>query len=420
MQLTNREKAMLAGKHGEAVRIAMSILCDIGDAIEAEEMVEIEHVHTDSGFYLGDAGLEFVEHLTALGGKVMVPTSMNNTTFDIERSRSYGVPAKLADKIKRLEKAHLTMGAVPLWTCAPYQDGILPKPGIMVAWSESNAIVFANSVLGARTNRTGDLVDICCALTGRAPKTGLYLDENRLAEVHIKIEGFPAEAFADARFYPLLGYFIGRQCGNRVVAISGMPKQASMDNLKGLGAAAASSGATALFHIVGITPEAPTLEACLKQDAAIQGVTVTPDALKKTETLLCTAEDDQLDWVGLGCPHFSRDEFAELATGLKSRKLQSDVAVTVFTSRKILHWADQTGVLKKLTDAGIQVYADGCLLRYPQSPYRTGTMMTNSAKAANYIYSQSGYLAAYGSIRECMESAFSGKIVQERPAWLSS
>ena len=181
-------------------------------------MVAIEHVHTDSGFYLGDAGLEFVEHLAALGGKVCVPTSMNNTTYDIERCQSYGVPSELAEKIRRLEKAHLTMGATPAWTCAPYQDGILPNPGSMVAWSESNAIVFANSVLGARTNRTGDLVDICCALTGRAPKTGLYRDENRLADIQIQCESMPAEAFSDARFYPLLGYFMGKQCGNRVVA----------------------------------------------------------------------------------------------------------------------------------------------------------------------------------------------------------
>jgi len=421
MELTEQEKRFLEGEAGEAVRLAMAILVELGDAIGAPEMIEIEHVHTDSGFYLGDAGLEFIEHLgAALGGKVCVPTSMNNTSYDIERCRSYGVPSKLADKIKRLEKAHLAMGAMPSWTCAPYQDGILPKPGTMVAWSESNAIVFANSVLGARTNRTGDLVDICCALTGRAPKTGFYLAENRLAEIHVKFDGFPAQAYADERFYPLLGYFIGRECGNRVVAISGIPEQVTMDNLKGLGAAAASSGATALFHVVGVTPEAPTLEACLKDDTAIQTVTITPDMLKKTEALLCTAENDRLDWVGLGCPHFSREEFAELAACIAGKNLHSDIAVTVFTSRKILRWAEHTGLIDPLTKSGIQVYTDGCLLLYPQSPKRSGTMMTNSAKAANYIFSQSGYLATYGSIRECVESAVAGKIMRERPAWLSS
>jgi predicted aconitase len=418
--LTDYEKKMQNGHLGEAVSMAMSILVELGEAIGAPEMVEITHVHTDSGFYLGDAGLEFVEHLAARGAQVAVPTSMNNTSFDIERCRSYGVSAELAAKIKRLEKAHLTMGATPSWTCAPYQDGILPKPGALVAWSESSAIVFANSILGARTNRTGDLVDICCALTGRAPKVGLYLEENRMAAIHAKLKDFPAETFTDARFYPLLGYFIGKQCGNQVVAISGIPKCVTMDDLKGLGAATASSGATALFHIVGITPEAPRIEACLKNDTTTQIIAVTPDALKKTAALLCTAENEQLDWVGLGCPHFSYAEFTELAKCIKGQKINSNIAFSVFTSRKILHWADHSGIVDKLTDAGIEVYADGCLLLYPQSLRPSGTLMTNSAKAANYIFSQSGYRAAYGSISECVESAVAGKIIQRRPAWLQS
>ena len=420
MYLTDDEKKMRDGHLGEAVGMAMSILVDLGEAIDAPEMVEIMHVHTDSGFYLGDAGLEFVEHLAATGGQVAVPTSMNNTSFDIERCRSYGVSAELADKIKRLEKAHLTMGAIPSWTCAPYQDGILPKPGDLVAWSESNAIVFVNSVLGARTNRTGDLVDICCALTGRAPKTGLYLDENRMAAIHARLEDFPAEAYADPRFYPLLGYFIGKQCGNQVVAISGIPESVTMDDLKGFGAATASSGATALFHMVGITPEAPTLESCLKNDTTIQTITVSPDALKKSEALLCTTENEQLDWVGLGCPHFSYAEFTELAGCIAGKKINSDIAFSVFTSREILRRVETTGILEKLSHAGIEAYTDGCLLLYPQSLKPSGTMMTNSAKAANYIFSQAGYKVAYGSIRECVESAVAGKIIRRPPAWLRS
>ena len=420
MYLNDDEKKMRDGHLGEAVRLAMSILVELGEAIDASEMVEITHVHTDSGFFLGDAGLEFVEHLARLGGKVAVPTSMNNTTFDIERGRSYGVSPNLADKIKRLETAHLTMGVTPSWTCAPYQDGILPKPGAMVAWSESNAIVFANSVLGARTNRTGDLVDICCALTGRAPKTGLYLDENRLATVHAKIEHFAAEAYIDERFYPLLGYYLGKHCGHQVVAISGIPKSVSMDDLKGLGAATASSGATALFHIVGITPEAPMLEACLNNDTPLQTINVTPAALAEAEAHLYTAENDRLNWVGFGCPHFSYAEFTELADCIAGQKIHPAVVVSVFTSRKTLERVEQTGILKSLTNAGIEVYTDGCLLLYPQSLESSGILMTNSAKAANYIFSQSGYTAAYGSIRECVESAVAGKIMRRRPVWLPS
>jgi predicted aconitase len=193
-----------------------------------------------------------------------------------------------------------------------------------------------------------------------------------------------------------------------------------MDDLKGFGAATASSGATALFHMVGITPEAPTLEACLKKDATIQTITVNPDSLKKSEALLCTAENDQLDWIGLGCPHFSYAEFTELADCITGKKINPDIAFSIFTSRKILRQVENTGILEKLKHAGIEVYADGCLLLYPQSLRPSGTMMTNSAKAANYIFSQAGYEVAYGSIRECVESAVAGKIVRRPPAWLQS
>jgi predicted aconitase len=257
-------------------------------------------------------------------------------------------------------------------------------------------------------------------LTGRAPKTGLYLDENRMATIHARLEDFPADAYADPRFYPLLGYFIGKQCGNQVVAISGIPESVTMDDLKGFGAATASSGATALFHIVGVTPEAPTLASCLKKNTTVQTITISPAALKESEALLCTAENEQLDWVGFGCPHFSCAEFTQLAECIADKKINSDIAFSVFTSREILRRVETTGILDKLTNAGIEVYTDGCLLLYPQSLRPSGTMMTNSAKAANYIFSQAGYKVAYGSIQECVESAVAGKIVRRSPAWLQS
>ena len=418
MQLTDREKEMLDGKDGEAVRIAMSILADIGDAVEAQEMTEIVHVHTDSGFYLGDAGLEFVEHLAELEGKVSVPTTMNNTSFDLERGISYGVSQDLFDKIKRIEKAHLKMGAIPTWTCAPYQDGIVPRFGSHVAWSESNAIAFVNSVIGARTNRTGDLIDICSALTGRYPKFGLYLDENRKGEVLIKCENLAENILIDPSFYPLLGYLAGHKAGNKVIAIEGIPKTVSVDSLKGLGAAAASSGSIALFHVIGVTPEAHTREMCLKEQSPREAIVVTPQMIRAMEEKLWTTAEERIEWVGFGCPHFSFSEFEELAGLIRGQQVHKSVEVTVFTSRNIHTWIKQLGILKILKDAGIEVYTDGCLLLFPQNIGKTGTMMTNSAKAANYIYSQAGLKAAYGSIKDCVDSAIEGKIIRRGSAWL--
>jgi len=418
MQLTDREKEMRDGKEGEAVRLAMSILTDIGDAIEAKEMVEIAHVHTDSGFYLGDAGLEFVEHLAKMEGKVSVPTTMNSTSFDLERGMSYGVSQDLFDKIKRIEKAHLKMGAIPTWTCAPYQDGIVPRFGSLVAWSESNAIAFVNSVIGARTNRTGDLIDICSAITGRYPKFGLYLDENRKAEVLIKCEHLTENILADLSFYPLLGYLVGQQAGNKVVAIDGIPKTVSVDSLKGLGAAAASSGSVALFHVIGVTPEAHTREMCLKEKGPQKSIAVTPQMIRTMEEKLWTTHEERVDWIGFGCPHFSFSEFNALAGLIQGQKVNPDVRATVFTSRSIYTWIEGLGILEILNEAGIEVYTDGCLLLFPQNISGMGTMMTHSAKAANYIYSQAGMKAAFGSIKDCVDSAIEGKVIRRDSAWL--
>ena len=418
MELSDRQKSIRDGARGEASAMAMHILIDLAAAVEAQRLTRITHVHTDSGFYLGDAGLEFVEHLAGLGGRVAVPTTMNNTSYDIENSGAYGVPSDLQAKIKRLEQAHRSLGTIPLWTCAPYQDGHRPRSGQNVAWSESNAIVFANSILGARTNRTGDLVDICCALTGYAPETGLYLDENRKAVIHVKVENFPDGAFTDPRFYPLLGYHIGQVCGNRVVAVSGIPPVATMEDLKGFGAAAASSGATALFHIEGITPEAPALDACMVPGSGFDTLNVTPSDLKKAKELLWTAEDTTLAWVGLGCPHLSLAEIREVIRCMADREVPGSTDLIIFTSRKTMAEIKGNGMLDTLTRSGVQVYCDGCLLLYPQGPKRPGNMMSNSAKAVNYVYSQSGYAAGYGSISDCVASVFKGEILERSPSWL--
>lgn len=419
MRLTDREKAMLDGRQGEAVRMAMAILLEMGEAIEAEDMEEIVQVHTDSGFYLGEAGLDFVERLAGLGGHVAVPTTMNNTSFDLERGLACGVPPDLFQKVKRVEQAHLKLGAIPSWTCAPYQDGILPRFGSSIAWSESNAIVFANSVFGARTNRTGDLIDICSALTGRYPRFGLYLDENRKADILFDCRFLGQETLADPALYPILGYLAGHLAGNRVIAFEGLPRRISLDYLKGLGAAVASSGSVALFHVIGLTPEAQTRKMCLKSENQLRTIRVMPELLKDMEQQLITADDDHIDWIGFGCPHFSFAEFQELSNLLNERRVHPGLKATVFTSRTIYAWIKELGLLEQLNLAGFDVYTDGCLLLYPKHMGLTGTMMTNSAKAANYIHSQSGLKAAYASLKECVESAVRGKAVDREASWLS-
>jgi predicted aconitase len=200
MHLNETEKRMLAGKNGKACELAMNILSDLGDLYGAEKMIAVSQVHIDMTLYMVDAGVEFA----------------------YEKMR---VPKDLLENSRRLESAFLKMGAVPTWTCAPYQQGLIPSFGEQVAWGESNAVAFVNSVIGARTERYADLTDVCAAITGIVPELGLHLAENRKAEILLVIEDFPVQAFNDSRIYSLLGFIFGEIAGDRVAAIEGIPKQ---------------------------------------------------------------------------------------------------------------------------------------------------------------------------------------------------
>ena len=265
MYLTQKEKEILRGSHGEALRIAMVIMKDIGEIYGAKRMIPITSAHIDGCSYsaVWDSGLEFVEKLAALGGQVSVPTTLNITSRDINCWRYFKIPEDFAEKCDRMEKAYYKLGCIPTWTCAPYQYGLTPSFGEHVAWAESNAVNYVNSVIGAKTNRYGDLVDICCALLGRVPEYGLHIKENRVATMVIKLCDIPPEAY-DTSVYAALGYLVGELVGDRIPVIEGVPSLTTHEDLKALSAASASSGAVGLFHVAGITPEALTMEDALQ------------------------------------------------------------------------------------------------------------------------------------------------------------
>jgi len=305
MRLTKQESDILAGKEGEAQRIAMSILVEIGSLYGANEMIGITQAHCDTSFYVSEAGLEFVEHLANLGAKASVPASTNASLIDMKRWREYRASTGLRDIHRRIEKVHRRLGIAPTYTCAPYQAGLVPRFGEQIAWTESNAIAFANSVIGARTNRYGDLMDICAAIIGKVPGFDLHLVENRKAEIIIRLKDFSDEIFMDSSVYPLLGYVTGEIAGDRVSAIEGIPANVKTDHLKGFSAAAAASGGVGLFHIIGLTPEAQTLEMCLTSNGRPEIFEVTPQRIQTTKNKLWTAKNDSVDLVAMGCPHFS-------------------------------------------------------------------------------------------------------------------
>ena len=274
--LTPSDISMLNGEAGGAAASAMRILAAFSEAIGAPALLDISRAHIDGCLYHGQVSLDFVELLVSRGGKVRVPTTLNVGTLDLIHPELMRMKPEEQAPARRLMKAHLELGCQPSFTCAPYQTLFRPSFGEQIAWGESTAIVFANSVIGARTNRYGDFIDLCCAITGRAPAWGLHLDENRHGRVLFRLSGFAASLPPTDALYVAVGLIVGERTGERVPVIEGLPQPRDEDQLKALGAAAASSGAVGLFHAVGITPEAATPAQAFGDRAPEETVEITP------------------------------------------------------------------------------------------------------------------------------------------------
>jgi predicted aconitase len=417
LHLTPPDQATLAGDLGPAPRLALSILTRLAPVYGATELLDITAAHIDSTVYIGAAGLEFAERLASLGAKVAVPTTLNVSGLDEHGWQSWPVPPDWAAAAHRQMLAYQSMGTVPTWTCAPYQTEYRPAFGQQIAWGESNAIVFANSVIGARTARYPDLLDICCAITGRAPAAGLHLTENRAGQVLFALEGVPSSVQADDTFYPVLGHLLGRIAQDRIPVVTGLTVQPTEDQLKALGAAAASSGTVALFHLVGVTPEAPTAAVAFQSRAPEQTVTVTLATLRAARRELTTADGAALHMVVLGSPHFSLAEFSQLAPLLVGQVCHPNVKFLVTTSRAMAHLADRAGALAPLRAFGGTLTVDTCILTSPMLPPEIKTLMTNSAKYAYYAPGLLNTTVTFGSLADCVASAVAGRIVRAEGVW---
>ena len=315
---------------------------------------------------------------------------------------------------------YVALGCEPTWTCAPYQAEIRPAFGEQIAWAESNAIVFANSVLGARTHRYGDFIDIAAAVTARVPDAGLHHAENRTASVVVDVTGLsPVLRKLDA-MYPCLGFVIGRRFPGEIPAIVGLPSSTSEDDLKALGAAAASSGNLAMFHAVGITPEAPTLAAaCGGVDVVdlVDVAVVTAADIRDARDQLSTHSDQPLATVSLGTPHYSLAEIERLHQELGDKTIAPSVAFYVSTARAVLHEAMLRGWITPLRNAGVTFVTDTCTYITPIVKDTTGLAMTDSAKWAYYAPGNIGVDAVFGALTECVQSAVAGRVVRDEGLW---
>jgi len=419
LTLTEHEQAMLEGELGPAVALSMRIITELGRIRGATELVDIDSVHIDGCIFYGQAGLDFAQKLVALGGQVRVPTTVNVGSVDLihphlilqntERERW------VAQGGRDLMQAYVDLGCRQTWTCAPYQMDSRPEVGRHIAWAESNAIVFANSVLGARTDRYGDFVDIAAAITGKAPRGGLHLDAERQGDVVLDCTSLSPETLALDVTYPVLGYLAGAIAGTTNPVFVGLPSDVSEDALKAVGAAAASSGGVALFHVVGRTPEAPTLEAALGTHADAPVHHITAQRLNAARQELSTAREDKLDAVSLGTPHASVDEIAEAHAAIVGEPPLADgVAFYISTGRSVFAEAERRGLVQPLEEWGVTFVLDTCT--YVTSILRPGTrtVMTNSGKWAHYAPGNMGVDVVLATLSECVESATTGLVTWNR------
>ncbi|MGE0503326.1 MAG: aconitase X [Rhizobiaceae bacterium] len=412
LTLSDEERAIASGRDGAGAAMAMRIVADSARLLGAPRLIPVASAHIDGALYHGDSGTLFAERLVEGGAKVSVHSTLNVGALDLMGCSAVRLAEPMRSMARRMMEAYRQLGCATTWTCAPYQAGHRPALGSDVAWGESNAVVFCNSVLGARTNRYGDFLDIACAIAARAPDYGLHRPENRRATVVVDVSNLDAVFLASEIAWPVLGSLFGRMVGTAIGVVTGIPAHPGEDALKAFGAASASTGAVGLFHIAGVTPEAPDLKSALGSSDPAETIVVTPAMAADALTRLSTAErPERIDAVAIGSPHLSPAEFASLDRLLAGR----NVAVPIYacTGRHVLPELDRDGTRTRLERLGVVVVADTCVVVTPILADRSGgVLMTNSGKFAQYAPGNTGYGVLYGSLADCVESAVAGRPVR--------
>ncbi|KAK4620057.1 hypothetical protein CLAFUW4_11507 [Fulvia fulva] len=414
--LTMSDQAMLDGKYGEAASIAMKVLYESAEVQQAASFIDVTQAHIDACVYTGPAGIRFAEHFLHLGdAKFAVPTSMNAISIDKRRWQEIGVDAEYAKQAERLADAYTKMGARPTYTGAPYLLDTVPTSGQHIGWAESNAVNFANSVLGACTQKYPDFIDVCIALTGRAPAAGCHVEEQRAPKLVVEVAKLAA---SDDSLWPLFGYAVGHVCGPNIPVVLGLEgTRPTMSDLKAFGAAFATTSSAPMFHMSGVTPEASKHEASL---ATLKRVQLSKGDVFQTWQTLNTAQDSSISLIALGNPHFSFEELTTLSTLCSGKKCHTDISFVVTTSRHNYSQASQAGALKKIEDFGAQILCDTCwcMIQEPIATPEGGHIMTNSGKYAHYAPGLVKRKVHFGSLQECVDTAVVGKRKTAVPRWL--
>ena len=390
MILTQEEEGMLAGRQGHATQKAMQILVALGRIYDAERMVKVSSVQVSGVSYknLGDAGLEFLDEL-ARDGRARVKTTLNPAGMSLDNWESQGIDPHFAERQLRVIEAYRKLGVEISCTCTPYLAGNEPLFAEHIAWGESSAVAYANSVLGARTNREGGPSALAASLTGRTPLYGLHLSENRKATHTVEVET-PLESPED---FSAMGYFVGRTVKDGIPLFEGVGR-AGVEELKALSAALASSGGVALFHMVGITPEVETA------GRPQESLYFTWKDLQETRAFL--DDGGSPDFVAVGCPHCSLDELALVAKVLRGRKVTREFWVCC--SREVKKESDIEGYTSVIEKSGAKFATDTCMVVAPVEELGHRVIATNSAKACHYLRN-SGLRVRFMPLEKCVLEA---------------
>ncbi len=383
MYLDSGQEKLLRGEGGEAKQFAMEIAAKVGDAVGADSLVPIKSAHVLAHFSsLHEAGIEFMEKFADSGGKFAVPTSVDPASIDLQNWRSFGIPEEYARQQFRLCDAYAKLGGMRCWTCAQYQVCNFPKQGETLAWAESSAVVFANSVLGCRSNKITSGLDVSCAVLGLTPNFGMLKDENRAATVAYRV----ASGELSDLDYRSIGFFVGRNAGSRVPALLALPARVTSDQVKHLGAGAAAAGPVTMIHFPGITPGSNSLADAARRER-VEEVEISRSDLHEVESDLNQTTESP-DLVAFGVPHLSAGELGELARLLEGRTLRKGIKMYAYTSAQAYDMAERTGIASTIEAAGARVSHSTDAEISPLKQLGFKVVMTNSAKLAEIVSSE--------------------------------
>ena len=419
MRLTDQEKAMLDGKEGKAVQRAMEMNVRYAEALGAEAFVDVA---TAGGYLIdngdgvridGEGSFDEILSKKYLDSDdvveiphVKVPSFQVETCMDPKYYLEQGYSEAARDRYLANCAYLAKIGVQLVCSCTPYYAGKIPLLGQHAAWMESSAVVYINSIFGARTNCEGNQSALAAMLTGKTPNWGYHLDENRLGTHLIKVE----TDVTDMKEWGLLGYFVGKCVGEKVPVIDGIKQIPHFDMLKNFGAATASSGGVELYHIPGITAEMQTVEQAFGGRKPMEVITYGPAERQKAyEQLNYTGKSNDVDFVMVGCPHCSIDQLWELATLLEGKKISDHVNMWIFAAESVKHVADRNGFTQAIEASGAKIMVDTCPALGQFVPVGTTCMVTNSAKQAHYLPNFKGIGAWYGDIHDCVNAAITGK-----------